>query len=299
MYKNSLIYPGPARFNKYIVLINECLTLCKKDKNPAKKLYQTKVRSYLFMLESLARIYKKIHSKKAMKLLQYEMKAMEDKLGKIDFYDGLNKQKPSKIFKTNYLKAIDELNTYLVTKKFLIENTFLIFCNSTLKNIEWLSVKKDTKKIKKVIEQELKQIIKHIKTDEGIFDEIESGIHELRRDLRWISIYAASLNGLLQLKKVEPTSEFKKYYISKVLNSPFNILPINTNKKIIPIQINSNNYYALSWIIMELGVIKDKGLMVIESGKPNKKIISSLLQEAKTKTTQFVTDFDTKNWFVN
>lgn len=53
----------------------------------------------------------------------------------------------------------------------------------------------------------------------------------------------------------------KKYLTSEIIHSRYKVLPeINMVKK--PIFLNNNYFYALSWIIVEPGKLKDSGLRV-------------------------------------
>ena len=87
-------------------------------------------------------------------------------------------------------------------------------------------------------------------------------MHEVRRKLRWISMYAQALNGFIQLKKTTTTKKYSTNYFTKnIIESPFNKLtlrPINSSV----IEFDTNSFLALSWIINELGTLKDKGLEI-------------------------------------
>ena len=105
------------------------------------------------------------------------------------------------------------------------------------------------------------------------FNSIDDGLHEFRRKLRWLSIYAAVSDGQVQLKKIKHASEdLKKYLTDEIVKLPYNQLP-SAKKGVMPIYIESPNFYALSWLIQELGNLKDMGLKwkVIDEATVNAK----------------------------
>ena len=96
-----------------------------------------------------------------------------------------------------------------------------------------------------------------------IFKDIETDVHELRRKLRWPSIYPQALRGLIQFKEDNASQDFlNKYLTPEIVNSPYNVMP-EGNALQDHILINKNYFYALSWMIDALGTLKDNGLTVM------------------------------------
>ena len=62
--------------------------------------------------------------------------------------------------------------------------------------VEWHAAEKDRRKVAKFLVGELEEIEVAYGKNEFDFTELETGVHELRRQLRWVSIYAQSLDGL-------------------------------------------------------------------------------------------------------
>ncbi len=92
------------------------------------------------------------------------------------------------------------------------------------------------------------------------FADIENDVHELRRKIRWLSIYPQALQGVFQFDdKIITAPHLNKYLIPEIINSPFNQLPESANNKN-KILLNKNYFLALSWMISELGKLKDQGL---------------------------------------
>ena len=87
--------------------------------------------------------------------------------------------------------------------------------------------------------------------------------HELRRELRWLSIYPQALRGLIQMKPSIDSPEYlKKYLTPEIINSPFNKMPEAAAGQPI-IYVEADYFYALSWLIAELGKLKDNGLKIV------------------------------------
>ncbi len=234
--------------------------------------YQSEARQHFFYLEALCSIYKSISNKKLFKKLQIKFKSLEDQLGKIDYYDSLHKifsdTKNCPIVFLNqlfqhYQNELNNLNTLLIdgdwTNEKKIEIDKII---NQLNKVNWLDPEKEKKAVSKALLKEIKSILKDYKSEKINFDKIEEGVHEFRRKIRWISISAQALNGLIQLKKDEKTSNFKKYLTKKVMDSPFNKLPKN-KADLDAIEFSESAFYALSWLIAESGNLKDQGLELI------------------------------------
>jgi hypothetical protein len=94
------------------------------------------------------------------------------------------------------------------------------------------------------------------------FDNVEEDVHELRRKLRWLSIYPQALQGAVQYApETISAGHLGKYLTDGIINSPFNRLPaagINTYFLL----LNKSYFLSLSWMIAELGKLKDEGLLL-------------------------------------
>lgn len=83
------------------------------------------------------------------------------------------------------------------------------------------------------------------------------GLHELRRQLRWIPIFAVSLDGLVVTSdKRNPVREYRALLTSKVAQSPYARLPepIREDK---PIKISRSLFLAATDLVSQLGELKD------------------------------------------
>ncbi len=131
-----------------------------------------------------------------------------------------------------------------------------------LDSIEWFDEKNDTVAVLEVYQNEIEKIIKKYKSRTKEFTDIEKDVHELRRELRWLSIYPQALRGLMELKADgEPPEFLNKYLTPEIINSPYNKMPDGSGLQD-HILLNQNYYFALSWMISELGKLKDSGLKI-------------------------------------
>ncbi|MEP6700810.1 MAG: hypothetical protein ABJA85_05825, partial [Bacteroidota bacterium] len=83
---------GWQRFNYFLEQLQAALAKAEITENPALSLYGQNVRTPIFMLEALARVYKNLHDKKLFEKLNEDFKVFEDMLGAVDYYDGFDKE---------------------------------------------------------------------------------------------------------------------------------------------------------------------------------------------------------------
>ncbi|TKB95971.1 hypothetical protein [Pedobacter cryophilus] len=271
--QTETIFEGLKRFNYQIDKLEILLILAAKSKNPALSLYNSKARPVVFNLEALSRIYKNLHNKKRFERMQLAFKTLEDQLGKIDYYESYIKEFTvqenfPKVLLDNltnhYHQEIENLDKILKNEQWIDENqTKLNIIKKELADASWKSAEKDRKKIAKFLIEEIDEIEDDYKTGALNFADLEHGVHEFRRQIRWISIYALVLNGLIQLKPAEEIKpELERYLTKETINSPFNKLP-EAKEGVAPIYIDTSYFYALSWLIAKGGDLKDEGLRII------------------------------------
>jgi hypothetical protein len=251
----------------YSKQLQTLLTEASKQKNPALWLYANDARTPLFMLEGLTRLHKKAFDEKIFDKWNKRFKKLEDLFGEIDQYLVLETE-----LKTNKKVTTEVLKYFNVNA-----NNFINKCNQRLSEKEWLNKKLISfdEKLgefnvdynKEYIEEltfslidEIDAILSFCVECDYQFTKLEEQVHELRRKLRWLSIYAQALQGLIQLKKSTKKPKYHLNYFTKdVLNSPYNKLP-SKPKNTAVIEFDSDSFFALSWLIKELGKLKDDGL---------------------------------------
>lgn len=266
--KNGLI-----RFDHFLNQFEGLLAKASKQKNPALWLYQNNARTPLFMLEGLAKLYSGIHNKNKFTKLKAQFKLLEDTLGAIDYYDSFakefvkNNNIPAAI--TSYIQAqsrekLQSLNEILKEKEWLSEgNIRMEKVRKKLAKAGWEKEKEEVKSIHEFYLLSLKEILNFINQKDFHFENVETDVHELRRKLRWLSIYPQALLGSIQLSKPKTAvpKYLAKYLTKEIIGSPYNMMPDAAGHTHF-LLFDKNRFYALSWMIAELGKLKDNGLRV-------------------------------------
>ena len=264
---------GQQRFIYFLNRLQALLTKAAKQKNPSLWLYRNNARTPLFMLEGLAKMYACMHNKKKFTKLKEHFKLLEDGLGAIDYYDALakdlatNKNIPAAVI--GYLQAecrekIQSLNEILVEEKWIGSSESRIDkMQQKLASANWMEEAAEIKGIQEFYGEAIYSIVEFTQQTNYHFDNIEAGVHELRRKLRWLSIYPQALKGCVQLAKQKTTvKHLAKYCTKEIISSPFNKMPDAADNKYL-LLFDQTYYYSLSWMIAALGKIKDSGLHVI------------------------------------
>ena len=264
---------GYARFDFYLSQLEKLLTEAAKQENAALWLYENNARTPLFMLEGLAKLYSGIHNPKKFEKIETHFKTLEDALGAIDYYDSfakellLDPEVSAATIKFLQVRAGEKtafLNDLLTERNWLGENAGrLQKIREKLNEADWLDEKAELKAIEKFYEEHIEKINKFAKLYRAGFTELESQVHELRRKLRWLSIYPQALQGCIQLTENDSGDKnLEKYLIPEIVNSPFNKMPaIGENKYLL--MFEKDYFLALSWIISQLGKLKDEGLQTV------------------------------------
>lgn len=251
-------------------LLQELLDKASRQKNPSLWLFQNDVRTLFFMLEGLTRIHDRAFDEKLFSKWHKNFKKLEDVFGEIDYYNWLqNDFKTNKkieedvvLFFAERSKKVLEKNDNRLLKKAWFENKLNGF-TSKLSEYTVEYNKEYLNELKTVIQDEIEVLnIFTLKIDCS-FTKFEEEVHEFRRKLRWISIYAQALSGLIQLKKSTKKARTQiDYFTKEIIQSPFNKLPSKPKSTAI-LEFDHDSFFALSWMINELGKCKDKGLRII------------------------------------
>lgn len=261
---------GKLIFERHLAKIEQMTITSNEYDNPALWLYYYDVRTPLFMLEGLSRLYSHSHNPKFFNKLKKEIKRFEDHLGEIDFYDNLceefrtNKKLPKEIFshfEEKLASKIKELNKYLVKEKWL-NGKKVKSIRAKLEELKWQEEKQDIKSIKSTYKEQATHLHEVISDPKFMMNDIEFDVHEYRRKIRWMSIYPNALNGAVKLITEKPVNEkLNSFLTPEVLSSPY--VKIRAAKELIyHIELSKINFLALSWAISELGDLKDTGLKI-------------------------------------
>jgi hypothetical protein len=294
---------GSARFEYYLDRIGALMIDAGRTDNAAAHLYSNGARTPLFMLEALARLYGALHNRKKFARIEHRSKAIEDGLGAIDFYDGFGKDFaadkaiPASVKEFITVRIAEEtaaLDAVLEEQGWVGNDADRVAkIRKKLKKIDWLGEKKEVASIAGYYEDEIARINAFYANFADGFTDLESQVHELRRKLRWLSIFPQALQGCIQLTEVpSKLKALQKYLTPEVVSSPFNKLP-DPGPLSHVLTLDRDRFYALSWMIAELGRLKDAGLriqLLNEAGirgKDDAAAIEDILRQASAISSAF------------
>ena len=264
---------GMERFEYYLNQVQDLLNRSEAESNRGWWLFTNGLRTPMFMLEALAKLYSKLHDKEIFNKLQDRFKQLEDVLGDIDHYhafENLNKDsvvvepKTLTYFRDNKEKHLVLLNEILTDKKWIVkEDSRIEKIRKKLSEVKWLPEHEEMLEIKKFYLKAIASIKDFYQSIDGPFTDMEDQVHEIRRKVRWLSIYTQALRGCIQLSDNEiPKPHIQKYLLPEIVNSSFNQLPDPVGCRYV-LRLEKNYFLALSWFIAELGKLKDAGLGIM------------------------------------
>lgn len=261
--KNQAFNP----FLFYSEKLQSLLANAATQKDPALWLYKNDARTVLFMLEALTRLHNKAFDEKVFGKWNKRFKKLEDLLGEIDEYAALeaefkaNKKIPAEVIKyftlhkENYL---EKCNRRLASKDWLKDK--VLSFDQKIGEFDQLQDEDYIGELRFAMEKEIDGILYFALKADYHFTKIEEEVHEIRRKLRWLSIYAQALRGLVQLRKSGKRKKYAKaYFTNNILRSPYNKLPAKPKNTAL-LEFDSDSFFALSWAIHQLGKWKDSVL---------------------------------------
>jgi hypothetical protein len=287
---------GAKAFDKWLSLLQHQMAEAQKQKNPALYLYQNGARTTFFMLQGLARVYKNLHNAKRFTKMQELYKYYEDALGIIDYYYSFNASfsknkaipKPiTALMQEVLVQEYAELNNHL-QKKIFEKPTFFEKKFKKIDSNSWLADAAETKALQAFYKAEINKLLAYIQALPATLTDIEAQVHELRRKIRWLSIYPIALCGKVQLSNTaKPNVILKKYATPDVVQLPYNKLPAK-GKIESTVLLNKQNFLALSSVIAKLGNIKDNGLAIDLLEKMNLKLLKNSPDEAAKNASAYL-----------
>jgi hypothetical protein len=221
-----------------------------------------------FMIQGLLRIYERVYGRKAGNL-RLEIKTVEDAIGdykaQAEFYAfALELHLPPKVIKHMKKKVgryknllTDTLLEYGWISFDADAELYIVEYAKKLAGIKWHDPEQDLRDVAGSIATEMKKIEKK----EYDMEELQEGIHKLRRKMRWILIYVQSLRGLILLedsKNALPINEYRKLETHPEFDNQYTRIPENPDV-IDPIIIPRSYYLALTKYSDDLDEIKSLG----------------------------------------
>lgn len=247
-------------------------TLSSYKNNPDSLTLRGDIRVLFFKLQSLTRTYEKATDEAVFTKYRQFFKKFEDLYGKVDLQHTLLTQaqklnEPELV--TFYKNSKDQATQTLLAE--LDKNGFLDPKGKVFDRIEkafnkfddWKKPKKDKKQQIKILINEAEQLSEDIKDRKFTNADLELGLHELRRKLRWLVIQVQTLNGLTEYAPEEKMKASTQVYLTELLNSNSHLLessflkmrPADIKN---PIIIPQNIHAMLSEIVTRIGAEKDK-----------------------------------------
>lgn len=267
--------------------------------------YACGVRNHYFYVETICRIGRDLGSEEVFEKHLKKFKEAEDILGQYDFFFSLSeatshvpecRERFEELHGENFATAGEKLHNLLEEERDSKQHsTFLKDC----KEIEFDKPEKLQKEFGVFLIKAIQKLSKGWEKGEFNPDEIETGIHELRRKLRWLSLYAQVSNGMIQLTGKEVKTEIAEVYVTReILTSPFLQFP-KAPEGIRPLEIKFAHFAALSSLIATLGELKDAGLTLealnaeekplkcLKALPEDNRTLSSIRKEAEKHTRNF------------
>jgi hypothetical protein len=263
---------GQQRFEYFLTQLDTLLLEASKTENPALYLYKNDARTKVFMLQGLAKIYAGMHNEKKFLKIKERFKILEDMIGAIDYYDAFavafkkNKNIPANIssfLEKKTQESLSILNNQLLEKKWINHDPLRSKkIQKKLAKIDWQTPEKEVELISIFYAKSIKGITEFYESCGTSFTELETQVHEIRRKLRWLSIYVHAFRGAIQFSRKNVTDpNLKKYLTKDIVESPFNKMPAK-GKNVAVMLLSKNYFLALSKTIATLGKLKDEGLKI-------------------------------------
>lgn len=280
---------GPQLFTYYLKQLIPKFKSAHELSDEGKISYflRSDIRIIFFKLQSLARTYAKNNKHYDSFFTPYKeyFKKFEDLYGQLDLQNtmlglALKTNEPALIehFTELKMKAGEALLAELHTDGFMESRLQILEKVTTdIANFsDWKKPKKDKDIFIEVLISDTKSLIKKIKDREFTNDDIELGLHELRRKIRWLVILVQSLNGLTKYVDDTPrlSANVNNLYHQFIITNPnlLNSSFLKTRDSDIdkPILIPQISHALISEIVTQIGSRKDKAeasLYLLEAAK--------------------------------
>lgn len=242
--------------------------------------YRADGRTPLFYLEGLARLRFKTGPDRrqgAQWLLRF--KALEDSVGQLDYWRDLQQRGsawklPAPILAYWQARAEQALG---VVDHILARQGWATVADDawSANGPEMAALRAETrasrayspKKEAKILAGTLAKYTGEIQSslENGRLDlgQLEHGIHEFRRKLRWLPIYGLALGGKIVLDVPDRNGPFGEFVTDEMIQSRFNQLapdPVDHYT----VRYHAGCFYATSALIAQIGKLKDRGLWTEE-----------------------------------
>lgn len=289
---DSKLAYGLNAFRRAFVLINQAamqispLIQAHRIDDAIHLIEALEVRTLAFRLQGLGHLYKDADSR-LFKDIRQVAKNLEDALGAYDLARELHKAalktgRPDLIARLgqNRDEAKQRLGNFLVSDPILGNPLALRNFIIAVENFHWAKPEKDREYVLKQLIDMVDDLNSNVKHDKYTRDDIENGLHELRRQLRWFLICALAMDGLVSDQSNPPNLlPGWQQYVSPTPGPYIRFsLPYTTD----PILVPKVTFAALSKLVVDLGQVKDNVEIQVGLGLPgipiNHKLYASQTQ---------------------
>lgn len=260
--------PVDRPFERVLITAAKIEGILKSETDPDKlvdAVMQKDLRRQVFLLEGSSKMYSDIHGKPAERVY-ISTKKLEDQLGHYSMTKS-NLAAAEKVKADPKVIALltKDMNDSRAALKQVLVDDWMPDAKGRLPGMrdivedwgeaKWGSYEKDMGKVK----DELSRRLEKLETTPYNMKDLENGIHELRRQLRWFPIYAESLNGMFQLDDTKnPVAAYEPLLKADIATSKYVQLPDSAREKD-AIQIPKSVYCGLMQLTLDLGALKDAG----------------------------------------
>lgn len=264
------------RFDAWMDVIRDALSRAEGEtpNDVADKLISGPQRIASYNLQALGRLYGS--EEEQFKQIRDDFKDMEDGIGTYDKWNNVLKKAQASgasaevlaKLKNKRKKALDDLTTMLTEGAWLPpsgQDSRLDVTQAFLDGFAWKSYDDDRALMLQKLLKELKQIkstaYDMTKLEEG------DGLHELRRDWKWIAIEERVLNGMVTFRPNNqecPVPAYQDLVNQPIANSKYAKLPLAATETN-PCLISQCLYLGLAQLIEDLGALKDKAEEILNT----------------------------------
>jgi len=248
------------------------------DKSFAFHVHRFDCRTPLFKIQALVRLLdkKKKRNLRAAQALLSVTKTVEDMIGQFDFaaslLEGLNQWDLPETLRRDILitygfaqgsleECLLQLGWITRGKNGIHGDDFgFDYLHKALDTLSFPSSGKESKYLLGFFRTLCQDLDAEVRQGKSDLTQLEDGIHEFRRDIRWLSIYASALRGKVFLTSPVADDPFQDVITPENKLKKYNVLPHNEKEKD-RIGFPEGGFYALGELISALGTIKDKGLV--------------------------------------
>jgi hypothetical protein len=250
--------------------IDELMRVSADPDELVEKLMAMDLRRHVFLLEGIGKLYERLSD--GMADTYATAKRLEDLLGEVSatrtnlaYAKQVSDAHPGKI-PDDVVKHLEKKaeDTRKALRKLLVDEWMpnkkgqapaLKEIVRRLAAADWDGYVED----KKLVQKELVRRLVKLSDADYSMDDLQNGIHELRRQLRWFPIYAEALNGLVQLDaKKNPVAAYEPLLAVKLATSKYVDLP-DDSREVNALAISKSLYLGLMQLTLDLGGIKDAG----------------------------------------